>query len=496
MKPMRFRMLMAAGVCALFAPATMAAATPPSTPNVLVFVVDDMDFTTFNADGCPVPGLMPNLERLARDGLLFDNAHVPNAVCQPSRQSMMTGLHPHRNGSLGFLPVPKGVPNLSELLMQRGYYTASFNKGRDYQSFPWSEFVAGYGTRGFGYDPGSFAEGAKKAIAKAKSEGKPFFLNVATADPHRPFPGSRQEEELLAKTKVKWPKQAAQGQVFFPPFTNVCSPSQAWIPPFLPDLPKIREEWSQYYNAVHRADDTLGRILKLLKEEGVEANTMVFFFSDNGASFPTDKQNCYPYSTRTPLVVRWPGVIEPGRVDREHMVSTMDILPTLLEVTAIPPPAELDGRSLLPLLGGKTQEGRDHVFTTQNYITPGNQVYPMRAVHTQTYSYLFNAWVDGKTRFTGECLSGLTFAAMQEAAKTDPALAARVRHIEYRVGEELYDLKRDPACLRNLAKEPEHSGIKATLKKLMEEEMRRTGDPLLPAFLGEGGIPAGWSTSK
>ena len=122
------------------APLASAAPAPSTPPNILLFVVDDMDFTTFNANGCPVPGLVPNMDRLAKEGILFYQAHGPNAVCGPSRQSMMTGLHPHRNGTLGFVPVPEGVPNLSELLMARGYYTASFNKGRDYKSFKWTEF--------------------------------------------------------------------------------------------------------------------------------------------------------------------------------------------------------------------------------------------------------------------------------------------------------------------------------------------------------------------
>jgi len=319
---------------------------------------------------------------------------------------MMTGLHPHRNGTLGFVLVPEGVPNLSQLLMAKGYYTASFNKGRGYKSFKWTEFLDGYGTRGFGRDPGMFVASAKKAIAKAKSEGKPFFLNVAISDPHRAFPVSLQESEEL---------EAAS----------------------------------------------------------------------------------YPYSTRTPLIVRWPGVVQPGRVDREHMVSTMDLMPTLLEaVTGIPAPVKLDVRSLSTLLKGQPQAGRDHVFTTQNYITPGTQVYPMRAVHTRDYSCIFNAWSDGKTKFNGECHSGLTFDALLTAAKTDAGIAERVKQIEYRVREELYDVKQDPGCLHNLVNDEHYATVKAELKKAMTDEMVRTEDPLLPSFQEKGTIPASWLNAK
>ena len=479
------------------ADAPTQANTPERTPpNLVVFVVDDMDYASMNSNGCPVPGLTPNMDSLASEGVIFEQGHVSNAVCQPSRQSMMTGLHPHRNGSFGFEPVPPGVPNLSELLMAHGYYTASFNKGRDYASFKWSEFLDGYGTSGFGREPGMFVESAKNAIFKAKTEGKPFFLNIATSDPHRPFPGSADEEKTLQKMKKKWTKPAAEGKVFFPSFRNICAPDQAWVPPYLADLPEVREELAQYYNAVHRADETLGGILDLLKAEGVAENTIVVFFSDNGAPFAPSKQNCYPYSTRAALIVRWPGVVKPGNRDSSHMVSTMDIMPTILEQAGIPLPVKLDGRSLLPMLQGKPQTGRDHLYTTQNYIKPGTQVFPMRAVHTREFTYIFNAWSDGKQRFQGECMSGLTFAAMEKAAKTDAKLAGRVKHIAYREAEELYDLKSDPWCLHNLAADPGHAAIKAELQRIMEAEMRQTDDPLLPRFLGKGELPAAWLVGK
>jgi N-sulfoglucosamine sulfohydrolase len=497
-KQLSMTLIAAISMAALRAVEAPAKAHTPERmlPNLVVFVVDDMDFASMNANGCPVPGLTPNMDRLASEGVLFENAHVPNAVCQPSRQSMITGLHPHRNGSLGFEPVPPGVPNLSELLMAHGYYTASFNKGRDYASFKWSEFLDGYGTSGFGYDPKMFVASAKKSMLKAKSEGKPFFLNIATSDPHRPFPESADEEKVLQEMKKKWPQAAAAGEVYFPPYERICTPDQAWVPPYLPDLPEVREELSQYYNAVHRADETLGGILDLLKAIGVAENTIVVFFSDNGASFAPSKQNCYPYSTRATLIVRWPAMVKPGSRDSIHMVSTMDIMPTILEQAGIPLPDKLDGRSLLPMLQGKPQTDRDHVYTTQNYYKPGFQVFPMRAVHTREFTYIFNAWSDGKQRFQGECMSGLTFAAMEKAAKTDAKVAERVKHIAYREAEELYDLKSDPWCLQNLVADPGHAVIKAEMKRIMEAEMRQTDDPLQPRFLGKGELPAAWLVAK
>lgn len=461
-------------------------------PNVVIFPVDDMDYSTLNVNGCPVKNLTPNMDRLAREGILFQRAHLNSAVCQPSRQSLMTGLHTHRNGTLGFVPVSKEIPNLSEILMSKGWHTASYNKGRDYESFQWSHFVGGYGTKGFGRKADLFVADASADMDKAKAEGKPFLINVATSDPHRVFAGSTDEANLLAEMKKKYPKADAEGNCFFPPFKKVCSPEEAWVPPYLPDLPEVREEWAQYYNTVYRADETLGRILQLIDEKGETQNTMVIFYSDNGASFPTSKQNCYPYSTLTPLIIRWPGVVKPGSVDARHFVSTMDIMPTLLEIAGIESPKNLDGRSFLPLLRGESQQERDSIYTTQNYITPGVQVYPMRAIHTATYTYIFNAWSNGTEKFSGECHSGLTMKAIEKAAATDEKIRKRMNHLLFREKEELYDIVKDPWCLNNLAQDPEQSEILAGLKKQMERQMISTSDPLLPSFTKGDPIPSSW----
>lgn len=470
----------------------LGTAVRAAVPNVLVFTVDDMDYGSLNATGCPVKGLTPQTDRLAAEGVLFENAHVPNAVCQPSRQAMITGLHPHRSGALGFQPVPKGVPNLPALLAAGGWYTASFNKGRDYEAFPWTEFLDGYGTRGFGREAAGFVASARGAIAKARSEGKPLFLNIATSDPHRPLAGSRDEQIELEAMKKKWTEAAEAGKVYFPPFDRVCTPEQAWVPPYLPDLPGVREEWAEYYNTVHRADATLGAVLAVLEEEGIADETVVFYYSDNGAPFPASKQNCYPQSTRTPLIVRWPGKVKPGTLDSAHWVSTMDIMPTVLEMAGLPVPPGIDGRSLLPLLEGEKQDGRDHVFITQNYIRPGVQVYPMRAVHNPDYTYIFNAWSDGRRKFEGECHSGLTFAAMKEAMATDKKVAARVKHISRREPEELYDVRTDPWCLHNLVADPAHAAAREKMRAMLEADMRRTEDPLLDYFLAGSGYPSAW----
>ena len=483
---------------ALAAVAGSAAAISQKQPNIVLFTVDDMDITSVNCYGNPLPDLTPNMDKLAAQGMRFMNAHVNSPICQPCRQSMMTGLQPHSNGTLGFVEVEKGsCPNLPGLLHNAGYYTVSINKGRDYKSFPWDEIIGLGKDSWYNRKPESFYKTVKKSIAKA--DGKPFFIGVNTSDPHRPFAGSEQEKESVAKIKKAWPNaDVPDFQVMEP----VCSEADVPLLPYLPDLPEIRKETVQYLTCVKRADDALGRIMDLIDEEGLTENTIFIFVSDHAAPMPTAKQNCYAHSSVTPLMVRWPGNIKPGSVDSDHMVSTLDIMPTLLEAVDLPIPGKQDGRSMLSILQGGKQEGRDAVFTSYNYITPNQQVFPMRGVHTKEWSYVFNPWSDGvNKRLQGsgqptENQSGLTFAAMQKAALTDLEMKERMDTILLRRRDELFDLRKDPYSFENLGENPEYSSQLKKMKGLILDEMTRSNDPLFECFEDGGSYPAEWDKRK
>jgi N-sulfoglucosamine sulfohydrolase len=467
-----------------------AAVAVLSKPNIILFTVDDMDITSVNAYGNPLPNLTPNMDRLASQGMRFERAYVNSPICMPCRQSMMTGLQPHSNGSFGFIEVAQGAyPSLPGLLHDAGYYTVSISKGRDYKAFPWDEFINGLGGAGwYSRKPEAFYQQVKKSIAKA--DGKPFFIGVNTSDPHRPFAGSEQEKEYVENIRKKWPDADVPE---FPLMEPICSEADVPLLPYLPDLPEIRKETVQYLTCVKRADDTLGRIMELLDEEGLTDNTIFIFVSDHAAAMPTAKQNCYAHSSITPLMVRWPGKIKPGTVDSDHMVSTLDLMPTLLEVVNIPLPVKQDGRSMLSILQGGTQEGRDAVFISYNYIAPGQQVFPMRGVHTKEWSYVFNPWSDGvKKRRSTENQSGLSFAAMQQAALTDSEMQARVDSILLRHRDELFDLRKDPNSFDNLSDNPEFATQLRQMKRLISDEMKRSVDPLISAFENHTSYPDAW----
>jgi len=228
----------------------------------------------------------------------------------------------------------------------------------------------------------------------------------------------------------------------------------------------VRIEIAQYYSSVRRCDDSVGAILGALDETGTADHTIVIFLSDNGMSFPFAKTTCYPNGTRTPLIMRWPGHIGEGSVDRTHFISGVDILPTLLDMLGMAIPLGLDGFSHRSLLLGKHQAERE-VLVTSLHATAAERLYPTRALYHDRFAYIYNAWSNRRTEFIAEPQKGLTWAAMRQEAERDPAMAERVDLYRFRVREELYDVETDPHALQNLAQSPEYRGVLEESRDLM-----------------------------
>lgn len=458
---------------------TLAGARTPSRPNILLITADDMNYDSLGVTGCKTPNITPNLDRLAAQGMRLKHAHLTIAVCQPCRSVLMTGRYPHRNGAEGFGPIRASVPTLQESLRAAGYLNGILGKVSHLapqRKFCWDTVVTP-NALGNGRSPELYYRHCKQFFQKTKEAGRPFFLMANSHDPHRPFVGSDQERRAAKKRRVSFPKASRHYR-----------PEDVEVPGFLPDLPAIRKEITQYYTSVHRCDETVGEILRALRETGYEDNTLVMFLSDNGMAFPFAKTNCWLNSTRTPWIVRWPGMVAPSHVDEEHFISSIDFMPTALDAAGCAPVEGMDGRSFLPLLRGEQQGGRDTVLTVF-HETSAKRRYPMRCIQNKKYGYIFNAWCDGKTLFKNESQSGLTFRAMQEAAKTDEAIAARVRLFVYRVPEEFYDFEADPDALNNLIADPKCRTEIAQMRKAMLRVMESTRDPLLDEFRKQMGLP-------
>ena len=173
--------------------------------------------------------------------------------------------------------------------------------------------------------------------------------------------------------------------------------------------------------------------------------------------------------------MKWPGVTKAGAVDRRHMVSAVDFLPTILEAAGLALPEGMDGRSFAPLVRGETQDGRDRVFKEYNE-SAGRSRNPMRGVQTRDYLYLFNPWSNGK-HLMGTATNGTaTWKTMLKLAPHDRAIAARVDLLKFRKLEELYHVRTDPDCLRNLVDDPKHAAALKEMRTTMLDWMDDTGD--------------------
>ena len=446
---------------------------PKSRPNVILLVADDMNWDSPGCFGGAAPEITPNIDKLAEQGIRFFNAHVNIAICTPSRSVMLTGLYPQNNGAQAFQRILPNVKTLPNILNKKGFLCGTIGKPLSQQElFRWSVTYQWQGVgdeNRWGRDPKIYKQFCSSFFQMAKDSKQPFFLMASSHDPHRPYGGSSNGKENFEKVRS----------------SKTFRSEEVVVPKFIPDLPDTRKEMASYCSSVRRLDDMVGTILNSLKNSGQYDNTIVIFLSDHGMSLPFAKTNCYVQSTRTPLIVRWPGHIEKGSSDKEHLVSTVDLMPTILEAVGITDDSPTDGRSFLPLLKGSPQEGRNVIFTQFNHVH-GRNPYPMRSVITKEYSYIFNAWSNGERTYNAEPLAGLSFNAMKKAAKKDPLIRARVKHLQHRTVEEFYDLKKDPDSLKNLINpkdgDSEYTETIVCLRKLLLDWMIKYNDPVLTAF--------------
>jgi len=249
---------------------------------------------------------------------------------------------------------------------------------------------------------------------------------------------------------------------------NVGRPEQVEVPRSLPDAPEVRGDLLDYYFEVQRFDRDLGRLVEALDRAGELDRTIVIVTSDNGMPFPRAKANVYDGGVRVPLIVRWKGVAGAGAVV-EGFASLTDLAPTILEGAGLKPAEAMTGRSLLPLLRGQAQRGRDRVFLERERhadVRQGHLSYPVRAIRTREFLYVRNyrpgRWPAGDPELVfavgpfGDIDGGPTKALLLDR-RADPAIAPFFSlATAKRPAEELYDLRKDPAQIDNVAGRAEY----------------------------------------
>lgn len=460
---------------------------PAGAPNILLLTVDDMNWDSSGVYGSTLAGITPNIDRLASEGALFEQAFVTSPICQPSRSAWMTGRFPPSSGAVGFLPINAGVPTLPETMRNAGWRIGILAKNTHtppLDARAWDYWIEPR-ELGVGRDPEAFYRHTRQFIADSRKTGRPFFLNVNIQDPHRPFPGGK---------RAWWGNildfLAPQGD--FPPTPKpFISPADVPVPGYLPDLPEVREELAQYYTAVHRADRSVGRVMDALRESGLDGNTIVVFASDNGMAFPFAKQTLYDAGLRTQMIVRWPGNVAKGQRIADFAPTGVDVMPTLLEAAGLKSPSGMNGRSFLGrLTGGQAVPGHgvavigyvDRVDIALPVVPRQVLAYPSRSITTGRHIYIWNGWSDGTTEFLSEAQTGLTYPAMRNAARGDKKIAGRVDFYLKRTTEELYDRIDDPNALQNLVHKAGSQDVLKDARSKMLAHLVATNDPQLPVY--------------
>ena len=452
--------------------ATGTATAQGDRPHILIVTVDDMNADSMSSYGCPLKEITPNMDALVQSGMRFQYAHVQVGNCMPGRNVMWSGRYPHNNRVEGFYQVKDAThPHLVDVMKQAGYFTAI--RGKTSHSTPYNPYawdaVLDTDQEGEKYhikDPASYGEATTRGIKAAAEAGKPFCLMVNISDPHKPFYSQGKGNKNTKDPYVP---------------SRIYTADEVPIPGFLFDDPVVRQELSLYYSSVRRADDCLAEVMKALTDSGSEDKTVVLFLSDHGMPLPFAKTQLYHHSTHTPLAIRWPGVTKGKTLEREHMVSAVDLLPTLLDIAGVPHPDGFDGLSFAPVLRGEAQEGREYVIKEYNE-NAGRSRDPMRAVQTKKFLYIFNPWSNGTRVFATATTGTNTYRQMVKLAPDNPVLSQRLAIYKHRVVEEFFDVEKDPDCLVNLIHSPRHKQVIHQQRERLMEWMQKTGDPMLAMY--------------
>lgn len=454
-------------------------------PNIFIAISDDVSFPHASAYGSKMVRT-PAFDQVAQDGVLFHNAFCPAPGCSPSRAALLTGRHIWMIEEAGthasyFQTKYRTYP---EVLSDHGYFVGATGKAwgpGDFRKNGRTHNPAGPSFSSKGDYVGGF-----RMFLEQRPKDTPFCFWFGSNDAHRSY---RKKSGLDSGMSLE----------------------QAEVPPFLPDHPDIRSDLLDYAFEVERFDQDCGQMLQILADAGELNNTLVIITSDNGMPFPGAKANCYEYGIHMPLAVCWKNRIPGGR-QLQDLVGFTDLTATIYEAAEVEPPKEFPvvGQSLLADLKSSrdvvANDSRDAVFSgrerhsSSRYNSLG---YPQRAIRTKDFLYIFNfrpeRWPAGapqkldKAIYDKDGQPASAILGREHGGYHDidacPSLTFLIENrdnpdyakylgwaVNKRPAEELFDIRSDAACLRNLAGRPEFAEVQADLKQRLMDELHRTRD--------------------
>ncbi|MEQ8787849.1 MAG: sulfatase-like hydrolase/transferase [Pirellulaceae bacterium] len=488
-------------------------------PNILFAFADDWGryasaYAKLEPGGASDLVSTPNFDRVASEGVLFTRAYVNAPSCTPCRSSLLSGQYFWRTGMGAILQGATWdatIPSYPLILRDKGYHI-----GHTYKVWsPGTPADAPYGARPYSYTGhgrrfNSFSQ--QVSGAKDIEQAKQALLEEVRGN-FRDFLADRKRGQPFCywfgptNCHRKWVQGSGRKLWGIDP-----DKLERKLPPFLPDVPIVREDVADYLGEVQAFDAGLGVLLEELEKTGELDNTLIVVSGDHGIpGMPRGKCNLYDYGVGVPLAIRWGDRIPAGRVVSDF-VNLPDLCPTFLDAAGETPPEGMTGRSLMGVLSseksGRVDPARDYVVVgRERHVAKARTddlPYPQRAIRTDDFLYIRNfkpdRWPMGTASGYGEPAGELppyeelkekTFGAFGDldASPTkawiiehrdDPGMA---KYFDFafgrRPGEELYDLRSDPHQMRNVAEDPVYADAKAKLSSRLMKVLRETGDPRL-----------------
>lgn len=448
-------------------------------PNILLCISDDQSYPHMSAYG--TTGIStPGFDRVAKEGVLFNNAYAASPGCSPSRAALLTGRHCWQIEHAGthashFATKFKVYPDILE---EHGYYVGATGKGwgpgnykisgrtrnpagTEFQSKKFKKVPEGIRNTDYA---GNFADFLSK-----QPDDQPFVFWMGGSEPHRSY---KKGIGLESGKKL----------------------ADVVVPAFLPDTPEIRSDILDYYFEIEWFDNHVVRALELLKQRNQLDNTLIVYTADNGMPFPRAKANGYEYGIHVPMAIRYGAKAEPGRVV-DDLVGFIDLSPTFHEAAGIKIADDITGRSLMNILTsnqtGVVDATRTHVWSSRERHSSSrynNWTYPIRSMRTPQYLYIRHfrpdRWPAGSPApfkadtFGYYDIDGCPTKTFLWDKRNDPELGKYfLWSVAKRDEIEIYDVKVDPGNLNNLADDADFAATKSKLTNEFESYLRDTGDP-------------------
>jgi arylsulfatase A-like enzyme len=452
-------------LCLLGSWSSLAAVVIPTSvsaikPNIIFIMADDHASRAISAYGSRI-NQTPNLDRLAKEGMRFDRVFAVNSICTPSRATILTGKYSHKNGVPVFNRFDGSQPTVAKYLQATGYHTGIIGKwhlGGDPTGFDSWTILPGQGVY---HNPTFISPTGRSAIKgyvtdiitdlsieflKNRPKDKPFFLMCHHKAPHRNWQPDEKHKAMFANKQIPEPATLRDDYTSRADAIRECrqkvfgdlNPGDTKGPPPAELNGDALLKWKyqrymqDYLACVQSVDDNVGRLLDFLDKSGLAENTIVIYTSDQGFFLGDhglyDKRFMYEESIRMPFLVRWPGVTKPGTV-QIAMAINPDFAPTFMEAAGLPVPADMQGRSLVPLMKGDRPADWRTSWYYRYYHDPGDHnTHAHYGVRTETHKLIY-FW------------------------KKDQW--------------EMYDLVKDPDELHNLYNDPSQTDTAAKLKTEM-----------------------------